>query len=168
MSNYIIPIIIIALMIYSLITRSNAYESFTKGANKGANLVYDILPYILAILIAVELMRISGFSYHLTKLITPLLVSIGIPNELGEFILLRPFTGAGSLALLQDIINTYGADSYITRSACTIMGSGETVFYVTSLYLAKTKCKNIISIILVLLSTTLLSVVLSSLICKFL
>lgn len=168
MSNYIIPVLLILLMCYSLISKTNAYESFTKGASKGVKLVYDILPYILAILIAVELMRISGLSYYLTKLITPLLVGIGIPNELGEFILLRPFTGAGSLALLQDIINTYGADSYITRCACTIMGSGETVFYVTSLYLGKTKCKNILSVILIILSCTLLSIILSAFICKFL
>jgi len=168
MSSYIIPVLLILLMCYSLISKTNAYESFTKGASKGAKLVYDILPYILAILIAVELMKVSGLSYHLTKLITPLLVSIGIPYELGEFILLRPFTGAGSIALLQDIINTYGVDSYITRCACTIMGSGETVFYVTSLYLGKTKCKNILSVIVIILSSTLLSVILSAFICKFL
>lgn len=168
MSSYIIPIILIALMLYALIAKNNAYESFTKGASKGVKLIYDILPYILAILLAVELMKVSGLSYYLTKLITPLLVKVGLPSELSEFILLRPFTGSGSLALLQDVINTYGPDSYITRCASTIMGSGETVFYVTALYLAKTKCKKILPIILILLSTTIISIVLSAFICKFL
>ena len=168
MSSYLIPILLIALLLFAVIKKVNAYKSFTKGVVEGLKLVLDILPYIVAIMLAVELMRYSGVSALLAQILAPLFNILGIPSELTEFVLMRPFTGAGSLALLDDIINTYGADSYITRVACTIMGTGETVFYVSAIYFSQVGQKKIVPALIIALTVSFVAVILSSLVCKFL
>ena len=167
MSAYIIPILLICLLIYTIIKKINAYKSFTKGALEGVKLVLDILPFIVAIMLAVELMRFSGVTDYLSKLLAPVFGFLGIPSELTEFVLLRPFTGAGSLALLDDILNTFGADSYVSRVACTIMGTGETVFYVSAVYFSTVGQKKYTPALLIALSISFISVILSCLVCRF-
>ncbi|MGN1227418.1 MAG: nucleoside recognition domain-containing protein, partial [Christensenellales bacterium] len=143
MSVYIMPLLILFVLIFAKIKKVNAYNSFCAGAKDGFNLVLDIMPYICAIMLVIAFMRYSGLGEFVIKALSPVLNFCGVPSELTEFIMLRPFTGSGSLALLQDIITTYGADSKITRIACTIMGSSETVLFVSALYFAKTSAKNV-------------------------
>lgn len=166
MSVYIIPILILALIIYATIKKVNVYNCFTCGAKKSFDLVLSIFPYIASIMISVMLFRLSGLALFLVRLLSPLFNLLGIPTEVCELILLRPFTGSGSLSLLSDIIKTYGADSYISRCACCIMGSSETIFYVSSVYFAGSKIKNITPAILVALVGNLFSAILSCLFCK--
>lgn len=166
MSSYIIPILLIVLIIYSVIKKVNVYQCFCKGAKQSFDLVLNIFPYIVAIMICVMLFRLSGLANFLIKILSPLFNLFGIPNEVCELVLLRPFTGSGSLSLLSDIIKTYGADSYITRCACCIMGSSETVFYVSSVYFAGSKIKNIAPAISIALIGNLLSAILCCLFCK--
>ena len=168
MSAYILPVLIILLLIYAFIKKINAYKSFTKGALEGVKLVLDILPFIVAIMLGVELMRYSGVTDMLAKLLAPFFGFLGIPTELCEFVLLRPFTGAGSLALLDDIMTNFGPDSYITRVACTIMGTGETVFYVSAIYFSQISQKKIGIALAISLLVSFVSVILSCLICRFL
>ncbi|MBO4412583.1 MAG: spore maturation protein, partial [Clostridia bacterium] len=134
MSVYIIPIFIIFLLLYASYKNLNTYNIFVNGAKGAINLVVEIFPYIVAILISVALFKVSGLADLLTRLVSPVFNFLGIPTEVSELILLRPFTGSGSFAILNDILKTYGADSYISRCACTIMGSSETVFYVAAVY----------------------------------
>lgn len=167
MSAYIIPILIILLLLYALIKKINAYKSFTKGALEGAKLVLDIMPFIVAIMLGVELMRYSGATDILAKTLSPVFAFLGVPTELCEFVLLRPFSGAGSLALLEDIMTTFGPDSYITRVACTIMGTGETVFYVSAIYFSQIGQKKITVALCIALFVSFVSVILSCLVCRF-
>ena len=143
MTSYIVPILLLFILIYALFKKVNAYNSFCAGAKDGIKLVLDILPNIATIMLAVELMRVSGLTTLILRFLSPVFVFFGLPSELGEFILLRPFTGSGSLALLDDIYQTFGADSYVSRVASVVMGSSETVFYVSALYFSKTSGKNI-------------------------
>lgn len=168
MSSYIIPVLIILLLGYAVFKKINCYQSFTKGAKEGLKLVYDILPYIVAILLAVALMRSSGLSDVCIKAVMPVFQFLGVPSELCEFVMLRPFTGSGSLGLLNDIINSYGADSYISRCACVIMGSSETVFFVSALYFSQTKARHLGKAISLVLIVNIVGVILSCLLCRFL
>ena len=102
-SSYIIPILIILLIIYSVIKRKNAYSSFVYGAKTSFDLVLTSFPYIVAIFIAIELFSVSGLSTIMGKLLAPLFNILGIPTELSELILLKPFSGCGSLAVLENI-----------------------------------------------------------------
>lgn len=166
LSIYILPVLIILLLIYSRLKKVSAYDCFVSGSKKSFQLVYDIFPYLVSIMLAVNLFRASGLSVLLSKLVSPVFSFFGIPTQVSELVLLRPFTGSGSIAMLKDILKTYGADSYISRCACCILGSSETVFYVSTVYFSKTSVKKLSYALPVALFASLLSSVLSCLICK--
>lgn len=166
MSSYILPILIILLFIYAFFKKVNVYKTFIDGAKGAFNLCLDIFPYIVAILVAVALFRASGLTNILIKIISPIFNFLGIPTEVCELVLLRPFTGSGSFALLDNIYATYGADSYISRCASCIAGSSETLFYVTTVYLSKTSIKKLSYAIPVGLLACIFGAVISCLVCK--
>lgn len=166
MSAYIIPILFIAIFCYAKHKKVNTYDTFVKGAKKSIPLVIDIFPYIATIMIAVALMRTSGLTITLAKLCSPVFNFLGIPTELVELVLLRPFTGSGSYALLNDVLLTYGADSYISRCACVILGCSETIFYVTAVYTSKTQIKKLLYAIPIALICALFGSIIACLLCK--
>lgn len=166
MSVIILPLLFIFLFIYCLFKKINAYNAFVKGAKGSISLVLDIFPYIASVMIAVALLRISGITQFLTKLLSPVFNFLGIPKELSEIVMLRPFTGSGSFALLEDIFNTYGPDSYISRCACVIMGCSETIFYVTTVYFSQTKVKKLLYAIPIALVVSFAGIIISCLLCK--
>ena len=165
-SSYLIPVLIIALVVYSIFKRKNAYSSFVYGAKSSFDLVLTSFPYIVAIFIVVELFSVSGLSAILGKLLSPLFTLLGIPTELTELILLKPFTGCGSLAVLENIFLTYGVDSYLARVGCAIAGSSEAIFYITAVYFSQTKVKNFSYGIPVAIIANLTGVITACLICK--
>ena len=166
MSAYIIPAIFIALFCFCHYKKINTYDTFVRGAKKAFPLVIDIFPYIATIMIAVALLRASGITILLAKICSPIFAFLGIPSELTELVLLRPFTGSGSFALLNDVLLKYGADSYISRCACVILGCSETIFYVTTLYTSKTKVKKLLYAIPVALICATVGSVVACLLCK--
>jgi spore maturation protein B len=166
MSAYLIPAIIFLLFLYATLKSVNTYNSFVMGAKASLKLIFDIFPYIVAVFIMVELFRESGFALILSDALAPIFNLIAIPKELIELVLLRPFTGSGSLALLSDIYATYGTDTYIGRAASVIMGSSETVFYVSAVYFSKTSVKKLGYAIPVALFATLVGAVVACLICR--
>ncbi len=165
-SSYLIPILIISLVVYSIFKKNNAYNSFVYGCKTSFDLVLTSFPYLVAIFIAVELFSVSGLSKILGMALSPLFKVLGIPIELSELILLKPFTGCGSLAVLENIFATYGVDSYIARAGCAIAGSSEAIFYITAVYFSQTKVKKFSYGIPVALISNLLGVVAACLICK--
>lgn len=166
MSAYILPIIFIFIFIYSLFKKVNTYDAFTGGAKGAIKLVVSIFPYIASIMIAVTLLRVSGITYYISYVLSPVFQFLGIPGELCELIILRPFTGSGSFALLNDVFLSYGADSYISRCACVIMGCSETIFYVTTVYLSQTKVKKLLYAIPVALVASLFGAIVGCLLCR--
>ncbi len=166
MSAYILPVLFILLFAYCIYKRINTYDHFVKGAKGAIKLVVDIFPFIASIMIAVALLRVSGITTWLTEVLSPIFNALGIPPELTELVLLRPFTGSGSYALLEDVLTTYGADSYIARCACVIMGCSETIFYVATVYLSQTKVKKLFYAIPVALLCSLVGTILACLLCK--
>lgn len=139
MSSYIIPSLIIALVVYSIVKKKNAYNNFVFGAKTSFDLILVSFPYIVAIFIVIELFQISGLSDYIATLLEPILNLVGIPTELIPMILIKPFSGCGSLAVLENIFVTYGVDSYLARAGCAIAGSSEAIFYISAVYFSKTK-----------------------------
>lgn len=167
MSVYIVPVFILAVLLYASYKNLNTYNIFVNGAKGAIDLVVSIFPYIVAILISVALLRVSGLADLMTKLISPVFNFLGIPTEVSELVLLRPFTGSGSFALLSDIYSKYGVDSYISRCASVIMGSSETVFYVATVYFSQTKVKKLLYAIPCALLASLVAAIISCLLCRF-
>ena len=143
MANYIIPVFIILVLFFSLIKKINAYDCFTSGARQAVDLCINTFPYLVAIFAVVELLSVSGLSVIISQTAAPIFNLFGIPSELTEFLILRPFTGSGSIGMLSKIFATYGADSYIAKCACIIMSCSETTFYVVAVYLSTTKIKKL-------------------------
>ena len=166
MSIYILPIIFIGIFVYCLFKKINTYDTFVNGAKGAIPLVLSIFPYIATIMIAVALLRISGITAFLAQILTPIFGFLGIPTELCELVLLRPFTGSGSFALLNDVITQYGPDSYITRCASTILGCSETIFYVTTVYFSQTKVKKLLYAIPIALVASLAGAIVACLLCR--
>lgn len=166
MSVYILPVFLIFLFIYAYFKKVNVYKSFIDGAKGSFQLVLDIFPYIVTIMVAVALFRASGLCSLLLKIISPVFNFLGIPTEVCELVLLRPFTGSGSFALLNDIYASYGVDSYISRCASCILGSSETLFYVTTVYISKTSIKKLGYAIPVGVLASIFGAVVSCLVCR--
>ncbi len=167
MANYIIPIFIVLVLCFSLIKKVNAYECFVSGARSAVDLCINTFPYLVAIFAVVELLSVSGISSYLTSLTKPIFNFFGIPSELTEFLVLRPFTGSGSLAMLSNLFSTYGPDSYISKCACVIMSCSETTFYVVAVYFSTTKIKKLRYTIPVCLISAFIGAILACFICKF-
>lgn len=137
-SALIIPGVIVAIIAYTCVKRQNAYKAFVDGARGAKDLVLDSLPYIVAIFIAIELFRESGLSMMVANMLAPILNILGIPKELAELVVIKNFSGSGSLCVLENIYAVYGVDSYIARCASCVCSCSEAVFYITSVYFVKT------------------------------
>ncbi|MCQ2399828.1 MAG: spore maturation protein, partial [Clostridia bacterium] len=147
--------------------KTRVKEAAKKGAKTALPFVTGIFPYLTAIFVMTELFEISGLSDLLTRFLQPFFSLFGIPAELDELVLLKPFSGSGSLALLNEIFNKYGVDSYLARAASAVYGSSETVFYVAAVYFATAKTKNLIKPIIISLIASFFSCVVACLICRF-
>ena len=141
MVDIIIPMLIAFVLFYAVIKKVDAYFGFVNGAKEALPLMASLLPYIIAMFVAVELFRNSGLSEILCKFLAPILNLVGIPSEVCELILIRPFSSNAGYVLLKDIFNVYGVDSYIGKCASVIMGSSDTIFYVSSIYFASVNIK---------------------------
>ena len=164
----VIPALFLALFIFALVKKIKLYDSFTSGVKEAAPLVLSIFPYLAAILMLSELFERSGLSNMLTTALSPAFRFLGIPPEIGKLVLMKPFSGSGSTALLSEIFSQYGADSYVARCASVAYGSSETVFYVSAVYFAGLKRKNLVKPVLIALTANFLSVILGCLLCHVL
>ena len=136
MTALIIPILFLFIFLFASFKKVKPYETFTEGAKSAVPLAISIFPYLVSIFVLTELFEISGLSNLFTNILSPVFRLVGIPKELTKLVLIKPFSGSGSLALLSDIYTTYGVDSYLARAASVIYGSSETVFYIASVYFA--------------------------------
>ena len=162
----IIPIIFIGVFIFSAVKKVNIYQSFTEGIEEAFKFTLSLLPCLAAVFMMCELFEVSHLSDMLTKALEPVFSFLGIPPELTKLVLIKPFSGSGSLAYLNGIIESYGADSYIARCACVCFGSSETVFYISAVYFAGLKVKKLAIPIVCVLISTLVSTIVACLICR--
>jgi len=163
---YIIPAVFIAVFGFAVYKKVKIYDEFSKGVGEAVQFTLSLIPCLAAIFMMCEVFEQSGLSDALTKLLSPVFGFLGIPPELTKLILIKPFSGSGSIAYLNEIIAAHGADSYITRCACVCFGSSETVFYISAVYFAKTKSKRLILPIAAVLIGTFLSTIVACLICR--
>ena len=162
----IIPVIFIAVFVFSAIRKVNIYQSFTEGIEEAFRFTVSLLPCLAAVFMMCELFEVSRLSDALTNLLSPVFSFLGIPPELTKLVLIKPFSGSGSLAYLSGIIERYGADSYIARCACVCFGSSETVFYISAVYFAGLKVKKLALPIICVLLSTLVSTIIACLVCR--
>ncbi len=163
---YIIPVVFITVFGFAVFRKVKIYDEFSAGVSDAVKFTFSLIPCLAAIFMMCELFEISGLSAALTKLLSPFFSFLGVPPELTRLILIKPFSGSGSLAYLTEVINEYGADSYIARCACVCFGSSETVFYISAVYFAGLKTKKLAAPIAIVLFATLVSTVVAYLLCR--
>ena len=167
MSVYFIPVLIIFIFLFAFIKKVKPYETFTSGAKSALNFALSIFPYLVSIFVLTELFELSGISNFITKILSPVFRFLGIPSELTKLVLIKPFSGNGSLAVLTDIFSKYGVDSYLSRCASVIYGSSETVFYIAAVYFAGAKTKKLTLPLIISLIASFCSCVFACFICRF-
>lgn len=165
-SKYAIPCIIILIPLYAYFKGVPVYESFVAGAAEGLKLAVKILPFLLGMLVAINVFRASGGLDYLAAFLAPVTNFFGIPAEVIPLGLMRPLSGSGALAITADILNAYGADSFIGRLASTIQGSTDTTFYILTVYFGAVGIKKYRHALLVGLTADFISFVTAFLICR--
>lgn len=133
-SAWAIPVIVVFIPLYAAYRKVPVYESFVEGAKDGFDTAIRIIPTLVGMMVAISVFRASGAMDFVIGWLKPLCAALGIPSEVLPLALLRPITGAGSLAFTTDLIQQFGPDSMIGRIASTIQGSTDTTLYVITVY----------------------------------
>jgi spore maturation protein SpmA len=133
--DWVFPLLIAGLLIIGLSGRVRIYESAIEGGREGLTVAVRIVPYLVAILVAVAMFRASGALDLMISALDPLTSSVGFPAEALPMALLRPLSGSGAFGVMSEILTTHGPDSFVGMLTSTLQGSTETTFYVLALYL---------------------------------
>lgn len=133
-SEFMIPILIFYIVLMGICAKRNVYEDFMKGAKDGLFLVIKIMPTMIAMLAAVNVLRASGFLEFIAGILKPLAEKINFPAPLVPLSIVKAFSGSGATGLLLDLFKEYGVDSMIGKIGALMLSSTETIFYTMSLY----------------------------------
>lgn len=133
-SVYAIPFMLFVIPLYGYIKKVKVYETFVEGAKEGFTTAVTIIPFLVAMLVAIGMFRASGAMDILTKILSPVTNLIGMPAEVLPMGLMRSLSGGGAEGMMTELFATHGPDSLIGRMASVMMGSTETTFYVIAVY----------------------------------
>ncbi|MBQ5588957.1 MAG: spore maturation protein [Anaerotignum sp.] len=133
-SDFIIPVTILFIVVFGCLQKVDIYEVFLEGAKEGLQTVIDILPTLIGLVMAVEVVRAGGLLDLMVEWIRPFANVVGFPAELAPLSIVRLVSSSAATGLLTDLFAQYGPDSYLGRVASVMMCCTETVFYTMSLY----------------------------------
>lgn len=134
MTDYLVPLLILVACLGALRREENAYDLLLQGGSEGLTLLLRIVPALVMLLTAVQMLKASGAMALLSGFLSPVFSFFGIPPETAMLILIRPISGSAALAVGADLMASYGVDSLIGRTAAVMLGSTETTFYTISVY----------------------------------
>lgn len=143
LSVWIIPLMIALIPLWAIYKKVPLYDTFINGAKDGVNVGLKIIPYLVAILVAVGMFRASGAIDMLAEWLDPVLSLIGMPADVLPLAIIRPLSGSGALGIAGEIANQYGGDSYMARLAAVMTGSSETTLYVIAVYFGSVGITNV-------------------------
>ena len=140
-SDLIVPMVIFGIIVYGMMMKVNVYDEFIKGAKKGFFTVIKIMPTLIGLMVAVGILRASGFLDFLAELIGKFTSYIGFPSQLVPLTIVKMFSSSAATGLLLDLFKEFGTDSYIGKVASISMSCTETIFYTMSVYYMTAKIK---------------------------
>ena len=133
-SSFIIPGIMLFIVIYGVSKKRNVYDDFVEGATGGLKTVIKVMPTLIGLMVAVGVLRESGFMEFLGKWIGKVTDPIGFPGELMPVTIVKIFSSSAATGMVLDIFKSYGPDSYLGKVTSLMMSCTETVFYTMSVY----------------------------------
>lgn len=163
---FIIPAIFLLSFAFAFFKKVRVYDSFAEGVKGAIPLIVSIFPYIAAVTMLSKLLEISGLSAKISGWLSPVFSFTGIPQEITPLLLIKPLSGSGGIAVLSDILEKYGADSYISRCACVAYGASETIFYVGAVYFAGLKRKKLNAALWIAVSSYLAACIFTCFLCR--
>lgn len=133
-SLWLLPVLILIILTTGIIKKVPIYEEFTQGAKGGFQVAVKIIPYLVAIIVAISMLRASGAIELLAQTLAPVLNKFNVPADTLPLMIVRSLSGSGALGIFSDIANAAGPDAYTTKLAAIMLGSSETTFYVLAVY----------------------------------
>jgi spore maturation protein SpmA len=165
-SKLSIPFLLSAFPLYAMLRRVKVYEEFVDGAKEGFEVAIRIVPYLVAMLVAIGMFRAAGGIDMISRALGPVLSLVAFPSELLPMVLMRPLSGSGTLGMFTELVQHFGPDSLIARTAGTIFGSTETTFYVLAVYFGSVGVKKTRYAVAAGLTADLVGVIASVIICR--
>jgi spore maturation protein SpmB len=144
-ANFILISIITLFIVLALIKKVNVYDAFIEGAKEGFGIAVKIIPFLVAILVAIGIFRASGAMDLIIAGLSQFFAWIGVDTQFTKALpvaFMKPLSGSGARGLMIDAMTTYGADSFVGRLACTMQGTTDTTFYIIAVYFGSVGIKN--------------------------
>nr|MCU0366759.1 spore maturation protein [Bacteroidales bacterium] len=144
-ANFTLFIIIISFIVLAMVRKVNVYDAFIEGAKEGFTTAVKIIPFLVAILVAIGVFRASGAMDMMVDGIASFFSWLGFDTKFADALptaFMKPLSGSGSRGLMIDAMTTHGADSFVGRLACTLQGSTDTTFYILAVYFGSVGVKN--------------------------
>lgn len=138
-SSFIIPAVMLFIVIYGVIKKENIYDDFVEGATGGLKTVIKVMPTLIGLMVAVGVLRESGFMDFLGRWLGKLTNPIGFPGELMPVTIVKIFSSSAATGMVLDIFKKYGPDSYLGMVTSLMMSCTETIFYTMSVYYISAK-----------------------------
>ena len=160
------PLLFLFSFLFAFFRKVHIYDSFTDGVKGVIPLIVSVFPYIATVTMLSKLLEVSGLGNGLANALSPLFRFTGIPQEISSLILVKPLSGSGSIAVISEILEKYGVDSYAARCACVAYGSSDTIFYIGAVYFAGLKRKKMTAALLISIFSYLVSIILCCFLCR--
>lgn len=141
LSEMVVPFVVFTIVAYGISTKLNVYQVFINGAKRGIGTVLEIMPTLIGLMVAVGVLRASGFLDFLGEFVGHATDYIGFPSQLVPLAIIRMFSSSAATGLVLDIFKEYGTDSRIGLIASIMMSCTETIFYTMSVYFMTAKVK---------------------------
>lgn len=168
LSVWILPVIVTVVLCYACFKKTPAYENFVEGGKEGFWVAVKIIPYLVAIMVAVAMFRASGAIEMLALWLKTPLEALKIPVETLPLMITRSLSGSASLGIFSDIAVNTGANSYAAKLSAVIVGSSETTFYVLAVYFGAVGIKKFRHAILVGVLADVIGIIAAVFVCRFL
>lgn len=166
-SLWILPLIILGVLTVGIIKRVPVYEVFTQGAKAGFRVSISIIPYLVALIVAISMLRASGFIDCLGTCFGSLLTQIGVPTEVLPIMIVRSLSGSAALGVFADIAHNCNVDSYAVKLGAIMIGSSETTFYVLAVYFGSVGISKVRYALLTGILADIIGIVSAVAVCKY-
>lgn len=133
-NSSLIPTVVLLIILHGAFKGVDVFSEFLNGAKNGFKIIYNITPSLIALILAINMMKASGGLDVLCSLLSPVTSLLGIPEKLTPLAILSPISGSGSVSMFESILKDVGPDSFLGRVASVMMGSTETTFYTMTIY----------------------------------
>lgn len=166
-SLWALPAIILIILTVAILKKVPVYESFIEGAKDGVKVSLNIVPYLVAIIVAISMLRASGLIDYIANISFHILNKIHMPAEILPLALVRSLSGSAAIGVFSDIVSNNDINSYTSKLAAIMMGSSETTFYVLTVYFGAVGINKYRYALLTGLSADLIGIIMSIIVARY-